>query len=175
MARQSVHNLAFLSRSSSIGTLLVAATNSGVAAVLIGGSETELRSDLLRRFPNSMAAAGGADLGPVIGAILTAIEEPSSLADIPLDLRGTAFQQRVWSALRAIPAGETRTYRQIAEAIGAPRSFRAVAAACAANPVAVLIPCHRVVRSDGSLGGYRWGLERKRALLARERHRVLAA
>jgi AraC family transcriptional regulator of adaptative response/methylated-DNA-[protein]-cysteine methyltransferase len=155
--------------------VLVAATESGVAAVLIGDNEADLQSDLMQRFANSMLVPGGRELEPVVGAILDAIVDPSSQPDVPLDLRGTAFQRRVWTALRAIPAGETRSYRQIADAIGAPRSVRAVAAACAANPVAVLVPCHRVVRADGSLAGYRWGLERKRELLARERARALAA
>lgn len=175
MIRRSVDRLSFATWSSSIGTVLAAATDSGLAAVLIGGSETELRDDLDRRFPHAAVTAAGVELRSAIGAILQAIEDPTLPVHVSLDLRGTPFQQRVWSALRDIPAGETRTYQQIAEAIGAPRASRAVAAACAANSVAVLVPCHRVVRSDGSLGGYRWGLERKRALLARERGCALAA
>jgi AraC family transcriptional regulator, regulatory protein of adaptative response / methylated-DNA-[protein]-cysteine methyltransferase len=175
MYGQSIDRLVFGSRPASIGRVLVAATKKGVAAVLLGGSEAEARSDLVRRFPRSILVASPSELEPEIGAVLKAIGDPSCSLNVRLDLHGTAFQRRVWTALQAIPAGETRSYRQIADVIGAPRSVRAVAAACAANPVAVLIPCHRVVRADGSLAGYRWGLERKRLLLARERNLACAA
>jgi len=113
----------------------------------------------------------GADPGfeATVAQVIAMVERPGAPKDLPLDLRGTAFQQRVWQALTAIPVGGTATYTDIAKAIGAPRAVRAVAAACAANPTAVAIPCHRVVRLNGGLAGYRWGLERKRALLARER------
>ena len=112
----------------------------------------------------------GADaaFGRLVARVVGLVERPRGAAELPLDIRGTAFQQRVWLALRAIPAGKTATYAEIARAVGAPRSARAVAGACAANPLAVVIPCHRVVRADGHLSGYRWGAERKRALLTRE-------
>ncbi len=175
MSHRNRDRLEFSTSPSCIGMLLVATGDSGVVAVLIGESGAELLSDLRQRFPNATLVSGGSGIAPVMGAVLKAIEDPSSPSDIALDLRGTAFQQRVWNALRAVPAGETPTYRDIANAIGAPRSVRAVAAACAANPVAVLVPCHRVIRGDGSLAGYRWGLDRKRELLARERAFALAA
>jgi AraC family transcriptional regulator of adaptative response/methylated-DNA-[protein]-cysteine methyltransferase len=125
--------------------------------------------DLRRRFPNATIAADDAALAETVRAIVAFIEEPAAVLTLPLDLRGTVFQQRVWTALRSIPPGETRTYAQVAAGIGAPRAVRAVARSCATNPVSLAVPCHRVVGSGGDLCGYRWGLPRKRALLARER------
>ena len=127
-----------------------------------------MQADLQRRFPNAHITADPSGLGETLHTIIQLMHEPAQALDLPLDIRGTAFQLRVWQALRAIPAGETRSYSQIAAAIAAPKAVRAVARSCAENPLALAIPCHRVIASNGSLAGYRWGLERKRALLARE-------
>jgi AraC family transcriptional regulator, regulatory protein of adaptative response / methylated-DNA-[protein]-cysteine methyltransferase len=153
---------------STLGLVLVAATNAGVAAVLIGDDRAALRADLAQRFPGAMLRDGGTS-SALAERVVRAIDTTTSdRAAIPLDLRGTDFQRDVWRALRAIPRGKTATYSEIAKRIGQPTAARGVAQACAANPIAVLIPCHRVVRSDGGLSGYRWGVERKRALLDRE-------
>lgn len=153
---------------SSLGAVLVASSWRGVCACLLGDDPEALLADLERRFPR--AELVGADDGDerTVALVLGLIEEPGRGLDLPLDLRGTAFQQRVWQALRRVPAGRTVSYAELAEALGAPRAVRAVAGACAANPVAVAVPCHRVVRRDGGLSGYRWGVERKRELLRRE-------
>ena len=148
---------------STLGLVLAASSEMGVCAILLGDEPELLVTELQRRFPKARLTDGNADLAQ----ILALVETPSKLA-LPLDLRGTAFQQRVWQALREIPAGATASYAQIAAKIASPKAVRAVAGACAANALAVAIPCHRVVRSDGNLSGYRWGVERKRALLARE-------
>jgi AraC family transcriptional regulator of adaptative response/methylated-DNA-[protein]-cysteine methyltransferase len=175
MTNVSDDRLLFAVRACSLGQVLVAATREGIAAVLLGEDVTELRKDLAQRFAKSLLIGAAEDLEPLLGRVLLSIDDPSRPLNLPLDLCGTAFQRRVWNALMAIPPGETRSYSQIAAAIGAPGGSRAVAAACAANPVAVLVPCHRVIRGDGALAGYRWGLERKRALLARERALAHAA
>jgi AraC family transcriptional regulator of adaptative response/methylated-DNA-[protein]-cysteine methyltransferase len=125
-------------------------------------------SDLQDRFPRARLIGGDEDFEGLVARVVGFVEAPRLGLDLPLDVRGTAFQQRVWRALQAIPAGRTATYAEIAEAIGSPKAVRAVAGACASNAIAVAIPCHRVVRTDGSLSGYRWGVERKRALLNRE-------
>jgi AraC family transcriptional regulator of adaptative response/methylated-DNA-[protein]-cysteine methyltransferase len=152
-----------------LGALLVAESDQGVCAILLGDEPGLLVEELQDRF--SQADLVGADPGfeQRIAQVVGLIEAPGIGLELPLDLRGTAFQRRVWAALRRIPAGETISYAALASRIGQPRAARAVAAACAANPVAVLVPCHRVVRTDGTLSGYRWGVERKRALLTRER------
>lgn len=153
------------------GRLLVAATDRGVAAVLLGESDTTLIRDLTSQFPEAERArvdTGDEWLRQLVRGVAAEVARPGSGGSLPLDLHGTAFQWKVWRALTTIPAGETRTYTQVARSVGRPRAVRAVASACAANRVAVLVPCHRVVRRDGSLGGYRWGLERKARLLARE-------
>lgn len=152
----------------SLGAVLVAATDRGVCAILLGDDPDLLRRDLRRRFPRARLIAGDRDMEALVARVVRLIEAPAVGADVPLDVRGTAFQQRVWQALREVPAGTTTTYTRLAERLGAPRAVRAVAQACASNAIAVAIPCHRVVRSDGALAGYRWGVERKRALLARE-------
>ncbi len=152
----------------SLGAILVAATARGVCAVLLGDDPARLLRDLEDRFPNARLVGGDEVFEGLVAQVVGLIESPGLGHDLPLDLRGTAFQQRVWQALRDIPAGATGSYAEVATRIGAPRAARAVARACAANPVAVAIPCHRVVRQDGGLSGYRWGVERKRALLARE-------
>src|SRR5690606_2550625 len=120
------------------------------------------------RFPAAELIGGDADFEATVAAVIGLIERPSAPFDLPLDIRGTAFQRRVWEALRQIPAGETVSYAELARRIGAPKAVRAVAGACGANAIAVAIPCHRVVRTDGALSRYRWGIERKGALLARE-------
>jgi AraC family transcriptional regulator of adaptative response/methylated-DNA-[protein]-cysteine methyltransferase len=153
----------------SLGSVLVAATEKGVCAILLGDDPATLIRDLEDRFPKAQLVGGDAAFEQIVAQAVGLVEAPGTGASLPLDVRGTAFQQRVWQALRAIPAGSTATYADIARRIGAPRAVRGVAQACAANPVAVAIPCHRVVRTDGALAGYRWGIERKRALLDRER------
>ncbi len=152
----------------SLGAILVAATTRGVCAILMGDEPDELAHDLERRFSRANLIGGDAAFEQLVAQVVGLVENPGASVELPLDVRGTAFQQRVWQALRAIPAGSTATYAEIAQAIGAPTAVRAVASACASNAVAVAIPCHRVVRTDGGLSGYRWGVERKRALLDRE-------
>ncbi len=150
---------------SSLGPVLVGQSDAGVAAVLFGADAGDLEADLRVRFAGARIAPGEVALREV----LAAVENPAGGFGGAVALHGTDFQRRVWTALTGIPAGETRSYGEIARMVGAPAAVRAVAAACAANAVAVLVPCHRVVRGDGSLAGYRWGVERKRALLERER------
>ncbi len=151
----------------SLGTILVGVTAHGVCAILLGDDPRDLLHDLERRFAKARRIADGA-LEELIAGVVAMVENPGLDLGLPLDIRGTAFQHRVWQALRRVPAGMTASYSSIADAIGAPTAVRAVARACAANAHAVAIPCHRVVRRDGDLSGYRWGVERKRVLLARE-------
>lgn len=152
----------------SLGAILVAQSARGVCAILIGDDADALARDLQDRFPNANLIGGDRDFEKLVAQVVGFVEAPRLGLELPLDVRGTAFQQRVWQALRTIPAGKTATYTEVAARIGAPKAVRAVASACAANAIAVAIPCHRVVRTDGSLSGYRWGVERKRALLDRE-------
>ena len=152
----------------SLGTILVAQSARGVCAILLGNDAEGLVRELQDRFPRANLQGADAAFGRTIAMVIAFVEQPSAGLDLPLDVRGTAFQQRVWQALRRIPAGKTVSYAEIARRIGAPRSIRAVAQACSANAIAVAIPCHRVVRTDGALSGYRWGIERKRSLLERE-------
>ena len=152
-----------------LGRLLVAATSRGVCAVRLGRSDAALEAELAREHPDVELRQDGAPLAPWVDTLLRHLAGRAARLDLPLDVEATAFQQRVWQALRAIPYGETRSYGAVAEAVGHPGAARAVARACAANPVALVIPCHRVVREDGNLGGYRWGLERKKRLLEKER------
>ncbi len=151
-----------------LGSILVAQSSKGVCAILMGDDPDELLRDLQDRFPRAELKGGDHDFEQVIAQVISYIEEPGQGLNLPLDIRGTSFQQRVWQALREIPPGQTRNYTDIGKNIGAPKAVRAVASACAANALAVVIPCHRVVRSDGSLSGYRWGVERKRTLIERE-------
>lgn len=151
-----------------LGAILVAATDKGVCAIAIGDDPDTLARALQDRFPKAEFKGGDAAFEQWVAAVVGMVEQPTLGLELPLDVRGTAFQQRVWRALRDIPAGSTLSYTELAERIGAPKSVRAVAGACAANVLAVAIPCHRVLRHDGSLSGYRWGVARKRALLARE-------
>ncbi|HEU4681951.1 MAG TPA: bifunctional DNA-binding transcriptional regulator/O6-methylguanine-DNA methyltransferase Ada [Gemmatimonadales bacterium] len=152
----------------SLGSILVARSQRGVCAILLGDDPDALARDLQDRFPRASLIGGDPEFEALVARVVGLVEAPARGVDLPLDIRGTAFQQRVWQALREIPAGSTASYRDIAGRIGSPGSVRAVAQACAANPLAVAIPCHRVVRTDGGLSGYRWGVERKRALLQRE-------
>ena len=153
---------------SSLGVVLVAATDRGVCAILLGDDRAELLRDLRARFPRARIARGDRAFRATVSAVVALVERPHAPRALPLDVRGTAFQERVWTALAKVPPGRTLTYAELARAIGAPTSARAVARACASNPLAVAIPCHRVVREDGALAGYRWGVARKRALLERE-------
>jgi AraC family transcriptional regulator of adaptative response/methylated-DNA-[protein]-cysteine methyltransferase len=153
---------------SSLGAILVASSVKGVAAILMGDDPEALVRNLQDRFPKARLIGGDADYEQLVARVVGFIEAPKIGLDLPLDVRGTAFQQRVWQALKDIPPGKTVTYAEIARAIGAPKAVRAVAGACASNNIAVAIPCHRVVRNDGSPSGYAWGVERKRALIERE-------
>jgi AraC family transcriptional regulator of adaptative response/methylated-DNA-[protein]-cysteine methyltransferase len=152
----------------SLGSILVAASEKGVCAILLGDDPEALLRDLQDQFPHAQLVGGDETFEQHAAKVIGFVEAPGMGLDLPLDVRGTAFQHRVWDALRRIPAGSTASYAEIAQAIGSPKSVRAVARACAANHLAVAIPCHRVVRADGSLSGYRWGVERKRALLDKE-------
>jgi AraC family transcriptional regulator of adaptative response/methylated-DNA-[protein]-cysteine methyltransferase len=154
----------------SLGAILVAASERGVCAILLGDDPEALVRDLQDRFAQARLVGGDAAFEQLVARVVGLVEAPGTgSAGLPLDVRGTAFQQRVWQALREVPAGQTVSYAEVARRIGAPTSARAVAQACGANPLAVAIPCHRVVRHDGDLSGYRWGVERKRALLRREK------
>jgi AraC family transcriptional regulator, regulatory protein of adaptative response / methylated-DNA-[protein]-cysteine methyltransferase len=152
----------------SLGAILVAASRRGVCAISISDDPDLLVRDLQHRFPRADLVGGDSEFEQLVAKVVGFVESPALGLDLPLDIRGTAFQQRVWQALLQIPAGSTVSYTELARRIGAPKAVRAVAQACAANKLAVAIPCHRVVRNDGALSGYRWGVERKRALLERE-------
>ena len=154
--------------SSSIGIVLVAITERGIRAVQIGDDTTSLERELQQRLPGATIVKADDNARRLAQKVADQIDNPDTTDDLPLDIDGTDFQKSVWQALREIPAGSTISYTELAERIGKPAAVRAVAHACAENAHAVLIPCHRVVRSDGSLAGYRWGLERKRLLLERE-------
>jgi AraC family transcriptional regulator of adaptative response/methylated-DNA-[protein]-cysteine methyltransferase len=152
----------------SLGAILVASSKKGVASILLGDDPHELVRDLQDRFPKARLIGADRDYEALIARVVGFVETPGVGQELPLDVRGTAFQQRVWQALQEIPVGETASYAEVARRIGSPKAVRAVAGACAANKLAVAIPCHRVVRNDGSLSGYAWGVERKRILLDRE-------
>ena len=152
----------------SLGAILVARSQRGVCAISLGDDPEALLRELQDRFPRAELIGGDAGFERLVAQVVGLVEHPNIGVELPLDVRGTAFQQRVWQALRQVPAGQTASYAQIAQCIGSPKAVRAVAQACASNTLAVAIPCHRVVRSDGALSGYRWGVERKRALLDRE-------
>ena len=153
---------------SSLGRVLVASTARGVASIMLGDDADVLLADLRARFPRAELTPGDDGFAVTVAAAVRLVERPGEPADLPLDIRGTAFQERVWAALRGIPAGQTLSYAELARRLDAPTAVRAVAGACAANKIAVAIPCHRVVGADGRLTGYRWGTDRKRALLERE-------
>lgn len=152
----------------SLGHLLVARSENGICAILLGDSAEALARDLRKRFLLARVAAGDAETEALLAQVARVVDNPRVAVDLPLDVRGTAFQRRVWQMLSTIPAGTTVSYAEVARRIGMPRSVRAVAQACGANALAVVVPCHRVVRSDGTPSGYRWGADRKRALLERE-------
>jgi AraC family transcriptional regulator of adaptative response/methylated-DNA-[protein]-cysteine methyltransferase len=152
----------------SMGTVLVAESERGVCSILLGDSPEALADDLRARFPKADLAEADPAFAQRLASVIALVEAPGYTHELPLDLQGTAFQQRVWRALREIPPGQTATYSQIAAQLGQPKAFRAVARACAANPVAVAVPCHRVLRAGGDLSGYRWGRDRKQLLLERE-------
>jgi AraC family transcriptional regulator, regulatory protein of adaptative response / methylated-DNA-[protein]-cysteine methyltransferase len=152
----------------SLGSILVAKSERGVCAVLIGDDPLQLMRDLQDQFPKANLIGGESGYEDMVAKVVGLIEKPGVGLDLPLDIRGTAFQQRVWKALQQIPVGSTASYADIAKSIGMPKAVRAVAHACGANSLAVAIPCHRVIRNDGALSGYRWGVERKQALLDRE-------
>lgn len=160
---------------SSLGAVLVAASEQGVCAIFLGDDPDTLVRNLQDRFPDALLHGGDGDFEHWVAVVIGLVEAPGTGLDLPLDIRGTAFQQRVWQALRAIPPGTTVSYGELADKLGMPSAARAVASACAANPLAVAIPCHRVVRRDGGLSGYRWGVERKRQLLKREGRRKKGA
>jgi AraC family transcriptional regulator, regulatory protein of adaptative response / methylated-DNA-[protein]-cysteine methyltransferase len=152
----------------SLGAFLVASSKKGIAAILLGADPNKLVRELQDRFPQAKLIGADQEYETLVARVVGFIEAPEQGLDLPLDIRGTAFQQRVWRALQAIPAGRTISYAELAHRIGSPKAVRAVAGACAANNIAVAIPCHRVVRNDGSLSGYAWGVDRKRALIAKE-------
>lgn len=151
-----------------LGWVMVAATKRGICRIAFGDTPEDLRAELTTRFPKATVQEGDAEFRHWIEQVVAHLEAPGHTLGLPLDIQGTAFQRKVWDALRAIPAGTTASYTEIARRIGQPKAVRAVAGACAANPLAVVIPCHRIVRTDGDLSGYRWGVERKRKLLDRE-------
>ena len=162
------HAICYAIGTCSLGSVLVAASEKGVCAILFGDEPESLGKELQVMFPRARIIGGDKDFEELTGKVIAFVEDPAKGLDLPLDVRGTAFQHRVWEALRRIPVGSTASYSEIAKKIGAPQAVRAVARACATNRIAVAIPCHRVVRSDGGLSGYRGGVERKRALLAKE-------
>jgi AraC family transcriptional regulator, regulatory protein of adaptative response / methylated-DNA-[protein]-cysteine methyltransferase len=153
----------------SLGVVLIARNERGICAILLGDDPRSLLRDFQERFPQATPSSGDAELDQLLAKVVRLVEAPGLGVNFPLDLQGTDFQHRVWRTLQDIPAGSTASYSEIARRIGLPQSVRAVAQACAANKLAVAIPCHRVVGNDGGLTGYRWGVERKRALLQRER------
>ncbi|WP_210215317.1 bifunctional DNA-binding transcriptional regulator/O6-methylguanine-DNA methyltransferase Ada [Lichenihabitans psoromatis] len=152
----------------SLGSILVAQSLKGICAILLGDDPDQLARDLQDRFPKADLMGGHRGFEAIVASVVGLVDGPATALDLPLDVRGTAFQQRVWQALRDIPVGSTASYAEIARRIGLPQAVRAVARACGANAIAVAIPCHRVVRTDGALSGYRWGVQRKRALLDKE-------
>jgi len=165
VARESIR---FAIRRSSFGQVLIAASQQGVCAILLGDAEKKLLGELRTRFPKAVLKASGSEFEETATTVIRAIETPGSKLSLPLDLRGTELQQQVWRALCEIPVGTTATYKEIAGKIGISATAQEVGEACAANALAVVVPCHRLVRVDGSLAGYRWGIQRKRALLQRE-------
>ncbi|PWT81096.1 MAG: bifunctional DNA-binding transcriptional regulator/O6-methylguanine-DNA methyltransferase Ada [Acidobacteria bacterium] len=163
------NTIRFAIAQSSLGAILVASSQNGVCAILMGDDPEKLVRDLQDQFPKAYFIGGDEEYEKLVAKVIGLIEAPKIGFDLPLDIRGTAFQQRVWKELQRIPPGKTVSYSEVAKRIGFPRSVRAVAQACIANPLAVAVPCHRVVRKNGDLSGYRWGVDRKQVLLVRER------
>ena len=165
---RSADTIHFAIGSCSMGSLLVAQSPKGICAILLGDTAQALTQDLQARFKGAQLINGDDDINKSLDKVIFCVDNPHTAPLLPLDIRGTEFQQQVWAALRQIAIGTTASYSEIAKILGKPKAFRAVAQACAANALAVVIPCHRVVRSDGGLGGYRWGIERKKCLLQKE-------
>lgn len=163
-------NISYTIAPCSLGRVLVAATARGISAVYLGERDSDLAAALRKEYPHAEIRSGSGEHSKWVRAIVRHLAGSNPRLDLPTDVVATAFQRRVWEALRAIPLGATRTYSEVARSIGQPSAIRAVARACATNPASIVVPCHRVVRTDGTLGGYRWGLQRKRALLDQERH-----
>jgi len=163
-----VEEIRFAVGQTSLGAILVASSTKGIASILLGDDPDELVRNLQERFATARLIGADRDYESLVARVVGFVDTPGSGLDVPLDVRGTAFQRRVWQKLQEIPVGKKVTYAEVARRIGLPKAVRAVAGACAANKLAVVIPCHRVVRTDGSLSGYAWGVERKRALLDRE-------
>lgn len=153
-------------------SILVATTERGVCAVLLGDTAAELLADLQQRWPKAQLISNEPGLAPLLNNIIEFLAKPLTPFNFPLDIQGSAFQKSVWAVLQSIPVGATLSYSEIAERLNSPKAVRAVANACAANPLALLIPCHRVLRADGGISGYRWGVARKRALLAKEQQAI---
>lgn len=170
-AQKRAAGMSFTITDSSLGRTLVARNDAGITAVLIGDVDDDLRRDIGARFTGATLVEGGVDAESTAARVVEYLDSPDGDFRQPLDPQGTDFQRLVWRALLDIPAGATATYGEIAARIGRPESMRAVAGACAANPIAVIVPCHRVISKDGAMTGYRWGIERKRSLLERERKR----
>ena len=162
-------NISYTIAPCSLGRVLVAATERGISAVYLGDRDSDLAAALRKEYPHAEIRCGSGEHSKWVRAIVRHLAGSNPRLDLPTDVVATAFQRRVWEALRSIPLGETRTYSEVARSIGQPSAIRAVARACATNPAAIVVPCHRVVRTDGTLGGYRWGLERKKSLLEQER------
>jgi AraC family transcriptional regulator, regulatory protein of adaptative response / methylated-DNA-[protein]-cysteine methyltransferase len=163
-----VDTISYATGESAWGPVLVARSVSGVCAILIGAGHDKLEADLAARFPKAKLVANEAVVPDDLAKVIRFVDKPTERLDLRLDLRGTSFQRRVWETLRTIPVGTTVTYGELARRIGAPNSVRAVAGACASNPIALAVPCHRVVRGSADLAGYRWGVERKRDLINKE-------
>lgn len=161
--------VAYVIGDTTLGRILVATTKRGVSAILFGDNDDALVADLSHEFPQAVLTPANDDQKAVIGKVTALIEQPSASFDLPLDIRGTNFQRSVWKALGDVRGGTTASYKDIATKIGSPEAVRAVAQACGANRLAVAIPCHRVIASSGALSGYRWGVDRKKALLGREK------
>jgi AraC family transcriptional regulator of adaptative response/methylated-DNA-[protein]-cysteine methyltransferase len=165
-------NITYTIAPCSLGRVLVAATERGISAVYLGDRDSELVAALRKEYPRAEIRSGSGKHSNWVRAIVRHLGGTNPQLDLPTDVTATAFQRRVWEALRSIPLGETRTYSEVAKSIGQPRAIRAVARACATNPVSIVVPCHRVIRADGSAAGYRWGIERKRSLLEQEQRTV---
>jgi AraC family transcriptional regulator, regulatory protein of adaptative response / methylated-DNA-[protein]-cysteine methyltransferase len=167
-AMRAVETIVHATGECALGHVLVARSGAGVCAILLGDEPHELEADLAARFPKALLVANAAIVHADLAKLIDFVDKPSEGLRFALDMRGTPFQRRVWETLRTVPAGTTATYSELARWVGSPASARALAGACAANPIALAIPCHRVVRSNGDLAGYRWGIERKRELIRKE-------
>ncbi len=172
MSKSSVNIIEFSSAETSFATILLARSKKGVCAILLGDTPAELYVDLQQRQPKAELIKNDQALAPYLKKITDFLAAPLTPLDFPLDIHGSDFQKSVWAVLQAIPVGQTLSYSEVAERLHKPKAVRAVANACAANPLALVIPCHRILRADGGISGYRWGVERKRTLLAKERQAI---